>query len=679
MSHGGPVPAALRDASGTPLVLFTDKWTADVVNEFGTLAPDIAGRWIEFFAHCRESNAGKPSAKWLKTARTLMDAALGEQRNEQLTRWIDLAAAIPPTFQELSNYLYNAVTLKGLLSAASTVDDPELTRAMGRLALSAYKKFPGMGPRAMKVGNACIYALGQINNPLAVGQLAYLKVKIKLASAQKEIEKALTAAAARLNIPRDEIEEMAVPAYGLTEVGRHSETLGDFTAELTVTDSGKCELVWRKSDDKLQKSVPATLKSEYAEELKDLKAAAKDIEKMLPAQRDRIDSLFLEQIIWPLATWRERYLDHPLVGLIVRRLIWRFMAGDHSSDGIWLNNQIVNVDDDPLDTLNEHTTVELWHPIGRPMDDVLAWRGWLERHQVRQPFKQAHREVYLLTDAERRTNTYSNRFAAHVLRQHQFHALCGVRGWKNKLRLLVDDIVLPPTKILPRWGLRAEFWVEGIGDQWGTDTLDSGAFIYLATDQVRFYRIDAAEHYAHVAGGGYVTAGEQHPLNEPLPLEQIPPVVLSEILRDVDLFVGVASVGNDPTWADGGPGGRYRDYWQSVSFGDLTAPAKVRKEVLEKLIPRLKIASRCSFDDKYLVVRGDFRSYKIHLGSGNILMMPNDQYLCIVPDSAKSSGDGKVFLPFDGDRTLSIILSKALMLADDTKIKDPSIVSQIRR
>jgi hypothetical protein len=59
-------------------------------------------------------------------------------------------------------------------------------------------------------------------------------------------------------------------------------------------------------------------------------------------------------------------------------------------------------------------------------------------------------------------------------------------------------------------------------------------------------------------------------------------------------------------------------------------------------------------------------------------MTPNDQYLCIVPDSAKSA-DGKVFLPFDGDRTLSIILSKALMLADDTKIKDPSIVSQIRR
>jgi hypothetical protein len=65
---------------------------------------------------------------------------------------------------------------------------------------------------------------------------------------------------------------------------------------------------------------------------------------------------------------------------------------------------------------------------GCSADEVLAWRSCLERHAVRQPFKQAHREVYVLTDAERATRTYSNRFAAHVLRQHQFNALCGARG-----------------------------------------------------------------------------------------------------------------------------------------------------------------------------------------------------------------------------------------------------------
>jgi hypothetical protein len=109
-----------------------------------------------------------------------------------------------------------------------------------------------------------------------------------------------------------------------------------------------------------------------------------------------------------------------------------------------------------------------------------------------------------------------------------------------------------------------------------------------------------------------------------LPLAEIPALVFSEIMRDVDLFVGVASVANDPNWNDGGPRGRYVDYWHSQSFGELVASAHTRKAILERLIPRLKIASQCSFSDKFLVVKGQLRTYKIHLGSGNILMSHND-------------------------------------------------------
>jgi hypothetical protein len=38
-----------------------------------------------------------------------------------------------------------------------------------------------------------------------------------------------------------------------------------------------------------------------------------------------------------------------------------------------------------------------------------------------------------------------------------------------------------------------------------------------------------------------------------------------------------------------------------------------------------------------------------------------------------------VALPFEGDMTLSVILSKAFLLAADDKITDPSILSQIVR
>ncbi len=311
-------------------------------------------------------------------------------------------------------------------------------------------------------------------------------------------------------------------------------------------------------------------------------------------------------------------------------------------------------------------------------ETIIAWRRFFEEREIRQPFKQAHREIYLLTDVERSTSTYSNRYASHILKQHQYNALCGIRVWNNKLRLHVDD-VYPATFIeLPEWNLRAEFWVEGIGEEYGTDINESGVYYYLTTDQVRFYPIDTAQLTAHAGGGGYGWGeyrGGAEP--QPIPLEEIPPLVFSEVMRDVDLFVGVASVGNDPNWQDGGPEGRYQEYWQSYSFGDLSATAQTRREILERLVPRLNIADRCSFDDRFLIVRGDLRTYKIHLGSSNILMEPNDQYLCIVPSRGAGPGD-KVFLPFEGDQRFAVILSKAIMLADDRKIKDPTIVSQIK-
>jgi hypothetical protein len=509
-----------------------------------------------------------------------------------------------------------------------------------------------------------------------VERLALLKLKVKINNVQKVIEKALNAAATCLNLPPEEIEEMSVPNYSLTEVGSLHEQFEDVTAELVVTGTNATELRWFNQDGKQQKSVPKSVRENHAEELKELNHAVKDIKKMLPAQRDRIENLYLEQKIWKLKTWRERYLDHPLIGTLSRRLIWLFGDGDKKNAGILFDGKIVGVNGKSFEWLNAETDVELWHPFHSSTNEILAWREFLSEHEIRQPFKQAHREVYLLTDAERNTRVYSNRFAAHIIKQHQFNALCAVRGWRNQLWIMADMDCNPPSKVLKKWNIRAEFLTEPIGDNYETDITASGAYLYLATDQVRFYPIDAAQHWGrNFQDYQRATNLAQH--FEPIPLENIPPLVFSEIMRDVDLFVGVCSVGNDPAWVDNGRA-ENRDYWYSYSFGDLTETAKTRREVLSKLIPRLKIASRCELEDKFLYVRGDIRTYKIHLGSGNILMSPNDQYLCIVPSRGEEAAKDKVFLPFEGDRTLAIILSKAFLLADDTKIKDATITRQIK-
>lgn len=679
----------LKELTGDTEISFPlapgDVWADRALSEIRTLDSKIQTAWAELLLHCLRVTGSAPSSKWLKGIDKYLDTIGRQDFFNNLLHWFPLVdkSRVTPNgrYDNLQTLLpVNADILKGLVWLCTKTDDPEIARALTVLAILAYKKIPGSGPRAGKVGNACFWALGNMPGSEGVAQLSILKIRVKTNTAQKLIANALEVAAKRIGITAEEIEEMSVPTYGLEAVGLRRDDFDEICSELRVNGS-EVEQVWTMKDAKRLSSAPKALKEKYHEELMEIGQAIKDIRKMLPAQRDRIDNLYLMQKKWTFGSWQEHYINHPLVGTIARRLIWKFSKDEEATSGIWFDGRLIGRDNQPLDWLDDSTTVELWHPIHVESNIVLEWRQWLMEHEIRQPFKQAYREIYLLTDAELNTRVYSNRYAAHILRQHQFNSLCAAKGWKNSLRLMVDDTFPPATKILPQWGLRAEYWIEGIGDHYGTDTNETGTYLYLTTDQVRFYRREAVENRAHAGGGGYSARRWLGVGNaEPLPLEEIPSLVFSEIMRDVDMFVGVASVGNDPTWMDGGGEARYQDYWHSYSFGELSESSKTRKQVLETLVPRLKISERCKLTEKFLVVRGDIRTYKIHLGSGNILMEPNDQYLCIVP-SRKSgeAGKDKLFVPFEGDQTLAIILSKAFLLAEDKKITDPTITRQLKR
>ena len=662
-----------------------ETWSDKALEDLQLKSNDVKAKWVPLLVHCEGSNSGNPSKKWLGSAEKFISEIGTASFSEVVQTWFPLVDK-PRTkiierwsqWQPNPNLMINdrnASILKGLVWCCSLFEDKDMARCLRDLAISTYKKVPGVGPRAVRVGNACIYSLGHMEGMNGLYQLAYLKVKIRFKTALKLIEKALAETAKRLDVPREELEEISVPGYGLTDVGLLEEPLGDFSARLQILDGNKTELKWIKQDSKTQKSVPASVKKDYSESLKELKATMKDIQKMVPAQKERIQNLYLQKKQWSYPVWKERYLDHPLVGTLARRLLWKFKNGETVIDGIYYNGSMIDIDGNKFDSMLEDTCkVELWHPIRHDVEYIKKWRKKLLDLQIKQPFKQAHREVYVLTDAERQTRVYSNRYAGHIVKQHQFNSLCGARGWHNVLKLLVDADFPPASITLPLWGLRAEFWTDGAGEEYGDDTNETGTFYYLATDQVRFFPLNAPQTHGHAYSRG------QRSTVEPVPLEDIPALVFSEVMRDVDLFVGVASVGNDPEWADSGPEG-HRTYWQSYSFGNLGQQAETRKQVLMDLVPRLAIAGQCSFDGRFLRVQGKIRAYKIHLGSGNILMEPNDSYLCIVRNRTKEMKDGtnKLFLPFEGDETLSVIISKALLLANDTKIKDSTIVSQIKR
>jgi len=430
----------------------------------------------------------------------------------------------------------------------------------------------------------------------------------------------------------------------------------DYEAELTITGIGKAEIQWIKPNGRTQPRPPDFVAKKYADRWNELKECAKNVRNMLSTHRDRIDRMFRADRKMTYEHFEKYYLNHGLISYLASKLIWNFtnengtQSAVYPRKGLWVCKEGVAVE------ISKKTTVSLWHPATESVENVQMWRAVLTKIQLQQPLKQAYREIYLLTDAEKKTKSYSNRMASHLLKQNQLSALAKTRGWKYSSLTNYDEergngtAELP----LPECDLKAQFWVNGVnaGESW-SDTLS-----YVCTDQVRFSKI-----------------GDD---KAAVDLIDVPVVPFSEVMRDVDLFVGVASVGNDPQWVDsGGELPAYRDYWQSYSFGELSETAKTRKEILEQIIPRLKISKVAEIKDKFLVIRGKLRTYKIHIGSTNILMEPNDQYLCIVPDRREKDYTQNIFLPFEGDNGLSLILSKAFLLADDDKIADETITSQI--
>lgn len=625
------------------------------------------GNGYALLHHACRASAGQPSKGWLKTAGELRQAAGTERCDSFLREIISLLQKTEAYQPGWEPFYYNSPslvdtanrdTIKGLLWFTALSDEPTISRELAVLAQKCYRKVPNKGPLEMALGNACVQALAKMSGLHGISQLSGLRHRVKQTSVIKKIDTILQCAAAEKGISRQEIEDYAVNDYPL-DGGRYERTIGEYTAILDLEKPGKCRLHWKRGK-KEQKSIPKAIKEGFAEELKALKRYKKELETDSMNLRNRLDWCLRLDREMKVAYFQQQWMQNGLLRYFAERLIWS-VKREGSNESItvirtangWetFTGMAINIAD--------FTTIKLWHPALSSAQTVEAWRAYLLEREIQQPFKQAYREVYILTAAEENTRSYSNRMAAHILKQHQFATLARGRGWSYQLIGAWDHGLQSQAcyQELEELNLRAEYIILEMdaGDDWMNEV---GIWKYITTDQVRFLDKDQ----------GTV-----------LDLAEVPPLAFSECMRDVDLFVGVSSIGNDDQWTDSG-GEVVRDYWQRYTTRDLTAMGQNRKLILEQLIPRLKIRDVATVEEKYLVVKGQLRTYKIHIGSGNILMSPNDQYLCIVPGTydKKNAAAGRYYLPFEGDRTLSIILSKAFLLAADKEIKDPTITRQIR-
>jgi hypothetical protein len=124
-------------------------WTASVTAELAALPAPESQRYAELLSHCAAASSARPSDKWLKLGRAKVDAVGQEAFKRALLRWLPLVdrgrpqPMVGPSWENVDEqqrmHQENATILRGLLWLAPEVADTELTRAIGKVVLSAYR------------------------------------------------------------------------------------------------------------------------------------------------------------------------------------------------------------------------------------------------------------------------------------------------------------------------------------------------------------------------------------------------------------------------------------------------------------------------------------------------------------------------------------------------------------
>ncbi|MEO8552037.1 MAG: DUF4132 domain-containing protein [Kofleriaceae bacterium] len=479
-----------------------DPWALAARADLAAIANRPA--WIALLA--TPGDGAKPTKKWLALAAAQVATIGAGPYVDTVRAWFARVAPRPVVRDQHNWYTpamvdTNSEALRNLVWACATLpgDQDAVAVVIGDLAVRCFTKIKGVGALSTKAGNACIWVLSQLPGMRAVAQLARLGARIRYRQAVALVDKAKLEAARRAGMEPADLEELALPMFGLDVEGKSRIQLGDHVAEL-ATDGVDVTLAYYAGAKRL-KSVPTAVKAEHADELKELKATHKELAEMVPTLRYRLERWLAEPRRWTLADLRTRYLDHPLAARLARRLIY---TGDAT---------VIFIDGYPVDVtgkqvpLADDAQLELWHPLGRPADEVAAWRATLAALGVTQPIKQLERELYPPDeDGE-------SRFANRVMRQHQFAALCRERGWSYRLQGQFDS-QNNATKLLLAHGLEIELEIEPADEE----AAPSGIFVRVRTGDVRFLRD-----------------------RRPVPLHAVPPRCYSEILRDVDMFVTVCA------------------------------------------------------------------------------------------------------------------------------------------
>ena len=450
-------------------------------------------------------SGGKPTQKFLKSTAVFIDELNFTDYKSFVYRLLEEVIIFKP-IEKLTNYNYNnnsydythyefveksnLNTLKGLVWSLSKFHDSKTIILLAKLTEKCFKKIPGVGPTALALGNACLYTLANTKGKEGIAQLTVLKQKIKQTSTKKLIDNYIEQISEKLGVSKVDIEESIVSEFGL-ENGKKEIFFNDYKLQISIEKIGKVNSVWVKPDGTTQKTQPSFIKENKLlfDKIKKVKAEIREIQKFLVAQRNRLDSLLIEERIIDFESFSKYYLNHGLISFLAKKIIWIISNNSKKETCYYLNGTWVNVNHQKIIWVDKTCTFQLWHPIYATTNEILDWRNFLINLEIVQPLKQAFREIYLLTDAEINTKVYSNRMASHLIKQHQFNMLAKVRNWSYQLIGAWDHGSDCKAKRQIKIGkdvFQVEFWLNELYDDLQIN--DAGILLYMSTDQVRYYK-----------------------------------------------------------------------------------------------------------------------------------------------------------------------------------------------
>ncbi len=667
--------AAIRNVIGELIRIEGEKqldpgrgpWSQIVFDELSS--KDVISRagWEALLEHCRTLEQAVPSKKWKTRSQELMAALGTEEALASLLRWLALGPT-PGQPSEARSPIEDSCYQKGVVWIASLDSGDEVAKTIADFGLACLRKIRMLGAVSQKVGFASVQALGTMRSSRAIAELSRMRSKVKYTVARRLIEKSLHQAAERAGMTMEDLEDSCVESFPLDSNGRMEIPIGDAKAVLQLSDEGRVAIAWYNADWKLLKTAPSQIRKAFTKEVKSVSARAKELERVYSTQRNRLESFLGSPREMSIDHWRKYFVEHALLGFLGRRLIWIFRGSEgwEASGMLPCQGQALEsrVQDDTgiaLDVSRAHT-VTLWHPLSSEAPELQRWRDRIFALGIRQPFRQAFREFYAITADEQKAPMYSNRFAGVIMRQHQLSSLCRGRGWEYRLMGTGFDGMNVPSKALPQWNMHVEFYVDlpadrnpELRDSGLNEHSGSGINLFVTSDQVRFYRN-----------------------REEVSLDEVPAIVYSEIMRDVDLFTSVCAVGDDEKWTDQGDRGSSLII-EGSKLEQLIGLIELRKSILNRVLPFTAIADRCKVEKSWLEVRGQLGTYQIQLGWGGAILLatPNPRWLKIPQALLDAVKPNLPTIPIDLDYRTEQILRKAHVLADDWKIDSPDLIRQL--